>query len=374
MGATDVSVIHVDTERGWRGGQQQAAYLFRYMLDEGVRTHFICRRRSRMEDYLRVQGLPYHSEPLSGEMDLLSAGRIARFAARGGYRVLYLHSGHAVSIGLLARLMNRGLRTIAVRRVDFSIGANPASRLKYATGLVDRIVAVSENVRDVLVGDGIHPSRVEVIRSGIDIHRFDDVEPDPSLRSELGVPLDGVLVGTVAGMVGHKDYPTLLKASERVIAAEPGVFFVAVGSGPEERKVRALADSLRLDGRFRFLGERRDVGAVLKAMDVFVLASKMEGLGTSVLDAMSVGLPIVATEAGGIPEMVDDGGNGLLVPSEAPDSLSDAIIALARDSEMRQAFGSRSRERVREFDYRLMGARSLKLCRSLPFRPSGRRP
>lgn len=365
MGGADVSVLHVDTERGWRGGQQQAVYLFDHMLEQGVRTHFVCRRGSRLEAYLGERGLPYHSETLSGELDALSALRIARFAAEHEYGILYLHSAHALSVGIAARLFNRNLRTIAVRRVDFSIGRNPLSRFKYTTGLLDRIVAISENIRDVLVRDGIAPERIEVIRSGIDVHRFDGFTADPSFRSKLGIPESAVVVGTVAGMVGHKDYPNLLKAAEQVVAAEPDVFFVAAGSGPEEAAVHRLAKELSLGGRFMFLGERDDVGAVLKSMDVFVLASKLEGLGTSVLDAMSVGLPVVGTTAGGIPEMVEVGVNGLLVPSEDPSALAAAVLELARNGELRAKLGRGSLGRVDEFDYRLMGERSLALCRSV---------
>lgn len=365
MGGADVSVLHVDTERGWRGGQQQASYLFEYMLEQNVKTHFVCRRGSRLEAYLRDRRLPYHSETLLGEMDVLSALRIARFAGESRYRVLYLHSAHALSIGITARRFTPELRTIAVRRVDFPIGRNPISRLKYTTRLLDRIVAISENIRRVLIRDGIAPDRIEVIRSGIDMHRFDGVHPDPSFRSKLGIPENAVIVGTVAGMVSHKDYPNLLRAAAKVIAAEQDVYFVAAGSGPEEASIHGLARELSLGDRFRFLGERDDVGAVLKAMDVFVLASKLEGLGTSVLDAMSVGLPVVGTTAGGIPEMVESGANGLLVPSEDPGRLADSIIELARDGEFRTRLGRGSLERVREFDYRRMGERSLMLCRSV---------
>jgi len=363
MGRPDASVLHVDTERGWRGGQQQAVYLYQYMLEQGTRTDFVCRRGSRLERYMADRGHPHIALPLSGEADIVSARAIARHARDHSFNVLYLHSAHALSIGLMARLQNGTIRTIAVRRVDFPIRKNPLSLLKYTTRRLDRVVAISENIRRVMVSDGVPAEKIEVIRSGVDIHRFDD---DVALsRDAAGVPEDSIIVGTVAGMVDHKDYPTLLRAAAKVTAANNRVTFVAAGSGPERERILRLSDELGLRERFVFLGERGDIGAVLKMLDIFVLASKLEGLGTSVLDAMSVRLPVVGTLAGGIPEMVSDGENGLLVPPESHESLAEGILALVGDAKLRERLGRGALDRVRDFDHRTMGERSLELCRSL---------
>lgn len=362
----DPAVLHIDTERGWRGGQRQAAELHRLMLEGGLRSHMVCRAGSKMAEYMRSRRLPFHTEPMRGELDLPSAWRMAGFCRREGFGILWMHSAHALSLGLLARLRLRRLRTVAVRRVDFPIRGNPLSRLKYNTALLDRIVAISANVRRVLVADGIDPARIELIRSGIDTGRFRGLKADPALRAGLGIPEDAVVVGTVAAMVGHKDYPTLLRAAERVIGADGRIHFIAAGDGPLEGRIGSLAEELKLQGRFHFLGRREDIGSVLAAMDVFVLASRMEGLGTATLEAMAAGLPVVGTDAGGIPEVVSSWTNGLLVPAEDPRRLAEAMLLLCRDGDMRRRFGEASRDRAEGFDIALTARRSIELCRSLP--------
>lgn len=359
------SVLHLDTGKGWRGGQRQAVELFERMLKAGCRCRFVCRRGTPLRDYLQKGDLPFHTEPLRGELDLPSAFRIAGLCRRRGYQILYMHTAHALSIGLWAALFNRRLRTAAVRRVDFPIRRNPLSRIKYRTRMLDRIVAISENVRRVLLADGIPPEKITVIRSGIDIHRFDEARPDPGLRASLGMGEGDVLVGTAAAMVGHKDYPNLLRAAEMVVAGEPGVHFAAAGTGPMEGRIHRLAEDLDLEGRFHFLGRREDMGGFLRSLDVFVLASRMEGLGTATLEAMSVGLPVVGTDAGGIPEIIEDGVCGLVVPRENPADLARAIRRLCVDSGLRKRFGEASLERVRRFDIDTTAEKTLELCRSL---------
>ncbi|MBD3368992.1 glycosyltransferase [Candidatus Fermentibacteria bacterium] len=359
------SVLHLDTGKGWRGGQRQAVELFERMLEAGCRCHFVCRRGSPLQDYLEERDLPFHTDSLRGELDLPSAFRIANFCRRRGYQILYMHTAHALAIGLMAALLNRRLRTVAVRRVDFPVRRNPFSRIKYRTRMLHRIVAISENVRRVLLADGIPPEKITVIRSGIDIHRFDEARPDPGLRASLGMGEGDVLVGTAAAMVGHKDYPNLLRAAEILVAGEPGVHFVAAGTGPLENRIHRLAEDLDLEDRFHFLGRREDMGGFLRSLDVFVLASRMEGLGTATLEAMAVGLPVVGTDAGGIPEIIEDGVCGLVVPREDPAGLARAIQRLCRDSGLRKRFGEASLRRVGQFDIGTTVEKTVDLCRSL---------
>src|SRR5512134_1436896 len=161
-------VLHVDTERTWRGGQQQAAWLLEGLLARRWPTALVCPAGSVLEERGRSRGWPVHTTPMHGELDIAAGRRIALLARDRGLEIIHAHSGHALALGLWARLFDRRLRLVASRRVDFPIRAHFLSRLKYSAGVVDRIVCVSAAVRAQLLADGGPPERLVVIPSGVD--------------------------------------------------------------------------------------------------------------------------------------------------------------------------------------------------------------
>ena len=199
----------------------------------------------------------------------------------------------------------------------------------------------------------------------MNIHRFDTAAPPDDFRKQLGLPDDHILVGTTAAMADHKDYPNLLHAAERVCRRAANISFCAVGSGPEEAAIHKLARELNLGNRFVFTGFRKDVGNFLKSYDIFVQASYLEGLGTSILDAQSVGLPVVATRTGGIPEVVAHEKTGILVPPRDARSLADAILELAHDAPKRRRLGAAGQEAVNAFSIEKTVSRNIAMYAEL---------
>jgi len=346
---SDIKVLHIDSEKGWRGGQQQAAYLFERMSAMGFTSAMASKPGSAMESYCMDNDLPFYSIPMHGELDFSAGYRIAGICRKHGFNVLHLHSAHALATGLWAKMFFKKLHLIAVRRVDFHIKKNWFSRYKYTTSAIDRIVCISNGIKDVLCFDGIDEERLVVIHSGVDIEKFDKVTVSENFRKTIGIPEGHLVVGTVAALAGHKDYPNLLHAAKIIIEKHDNVTFCAVGDGPDEDAVHALASELGLGDRFIFTGFRKDVGSFLKIFDVFVLASYLEGLGTSILDAQAQRLPVVACRTGGVPEIVFDGENGYLVPPRDSDALARAIADLVEHPEKRRAFGERGYETVQNF-------------------------
>lgn len=359
-----VGVLHVDPVTEWRGGQQQIVYLFERMLAKGWRTEIVCQPESRLAEFCRERNLPFFALPMRGEFDLKAAFKIACHARHNNFRILHLHSAHALTLGIWAKLFNHNLRLIAARRVDFSVRKPLIGVLKYNNRLIDRIVCVSENIKRVLISDGVDPQKLTVIHSGVDLHKFDSVVAS-DLKNELGIPGDHLVVGTIAALAGHKDYPTLLRAAKQVIERFDKVTFCAVGDGAQKEKLLALHWQLHLGQRFMFLGFRSDVGALLKMFDIFALTSHKEGLGTSVLDAMIVGLPVVATSAGGIPEMIEHGANGLLITSRNDSGLAAALLDLLNNAELRKRLGQAAQQSVQRFDISETVAKTLQLYQSL---------
>lgn len=273
-----------------------------------------------------------------------------------GERIDVVHI-HSPMVAAVARPAVRSLRSRPAivytehnSWLSYSLPTRVANAATYP--LDDAHLAVSEGVaRSVMA-----PLRrdVEVLTHGIDVasvasHR----EHRDSKRKELGLEPDTVLVITVAHLREEKAYDVLLDAAARVSGAGPDVRFVSVGHGPLAAEMEARRAERHLGERFRFLGFRPDVPELLAAADIFCLASRHEGLPVALMEAYALGLPVVGTRVGGLPEVVEHGGSGILVAPEDPAALADAILALAADGECRRRFGRRAAELAGQFDSRI---------------------
>lgn len=356
-----IKVLHIDDAHGWRGGQQQAFYLIAEMHRQGFTTAIICQPNSSMAEKCREASIPFHCIRMHNELDIFAAIKIARHCKTHGYSIIHAHSAHALSLGIFAKLLHRQLKLIASRRVDFSVRKSAFSVRKYSNRFVDKIICISEKIKKVLLEDGLPEEKLIKIYSGVELNKYRRVKSDTNFRGRWNIPENHFLVGTVAALVGHKDYPTLLNAAKYVIEENNKVTFLAVGSGKDEAKIRQLAEELNLEKRFIFTGYQAEVGNFLCEFDLFVAASRKEGLGTSVLDALALGIPIVGTQAGGIPESVQDGVNGLLVPKQNSKALAEAILTLAEQPELRSKFAENAPHSVEKFSIKNTVEQTLQL-------------
>ena len=305
--------------------------------------------------------------------DLRWAGRLRRRLAARPVDVLHVHSPYVAGI---ARLVVRSLppdcrpRVISTEHLPWSGYVLPTRLLNGTTYLLDDAhIAVSRAVKYSIP----RPLRrtTTVIRHGIDLEaiRAHEGRRDEA-RAALGIGPEELAVGTVANLRPQKGYPELLRAARRVLDDGLPVVFVAVGRGPQEAELRRLHQALGLGDRFRFLGFRDDVGEVLAALDLFVLASHDEGLPLALMEAMTLGIPTVASAVGGIPEEMTDGVEGLLVPPRRPDRLADAIGLMLRNPERRARMAQAARTGSAAFDITLATRRAEALFASVAGRPS----
>lgn len=283
------------------------------------------------------------------------------------YRFDVVHTHASLAGRIAARLA--GYPAIVLTRHGLGSRAfrGPAFWLNRLAGemLTDRIIAISGAVRDHLVAGGISPERVTVIHNGVDLREFPPgLDPRP-VREELGLGT-GPVVGMIARLVPEKGHDYLLLAARQVVDRLPEARFLLVGDGPERDRLSALARQLGLEAHVLFAGFRPDIPQVVAAQDLAVLSSTSEGLGLVLLEAMAGGKPVVATRVGGIPEVVEDGYTGILVPPRDPSSLARAILGLLEDREMARRMGLAGRQRVeKKFDARGMAAATVAQYRQL---------
>jgi glycosyltransferase involved in cell wall biosynthesis len=329
-------VAHVDSARGWRGGQNQVLLSALGMRARGHEVRILCRSGGLLEARAREAGLEAPAVPFRGDLWPAAAWRLRGLLRSFAPDVVHAHDPHAVSAALLAR---GGGGLVAARRVDFPL-RGALSRRKYRA--CARVIAGSQAIARVLE-TAVAGERVRVVYEGVAPR-----PPQPGGRealAALGVPLSSPVVGNVAALVSHKDHATLLRAAALVRARRPEARFVIAGEGERRAALEAQARDLGLGESVAFAGFRRDLDRLIPAFDVFCLSSRMEGLGTSLLDAMCFARPVVATAAGGIPEAVEDGVTGRLVPARDHEALAGALLELLTDPERARLLGEAGRAR-----------------------------
>jgi L-malate glycosyltransferase len=339
--------LHVDTARSWRGGQNQALLTVLGLRARGHRTVLVAhpdgelaRRASEGHDLVRLA--PSH------ELDFAAAIRFSRVLREYRPDIIHAHDPHAVSMAAMALSTMSGSRLPALaiaRRVDFHLKANALSRWKYKQ--VDAAICSSDAIRAMVVEDGIPGERAFTVYEGVQVERI-AAHPALDVHQALWLPAGSAVVGNIAALVPHKGQRYLIEAAPAVVRAHPDTQVLIFGEGELRATLQRQIHQLGLDHNVHLVGFRPDILALLKSLDVFVMSSITEGLGTSILDAMAASKPVVATRAGGIPEVVDNDVTGLLVPTHTPAAMADAIVRLLQDAGLRRRMGEAGLARVRE--------------------------
>ena len=339
-------------------------YLAAGLQKRGHEVHVLCRAGSPCMAKARGMGLNVHALRVRGDLDVMAGRRVAKLADRLGADILHAHTSRThLTAAFAKRLSRRDPRCVVHRRVDFSIHKLPLglSGLKYRRG-VDRYIAITSAVRDVMIADGIPADRISVIHSSTDLRRFEGITRKPGLRSELGIPAGARVVGNVAALVGHKDHRNLIEAAAIVLREFPQVLFVILGEGPLRVALESQARSLGIQERVILPGFRGDIPECMAEFEVFCMSSWGEGMGSAALEAMAMCLPVVATRAGGLVEVVRDGANGLLAPARDSQALAAAICRMLADPPMARRLAQEGRHTVeREFSVERMVENTIRL-------------
>lgn len=305
------------------------------------------------------RGVPVFPIPLRGEIspraDLAAVSLLTKILREGNFTFMHAHSSKAGLIGRLAACRAGTPVVFFTAHNSIFYEQWPAwKKWLFATAesvlgrCTHRIFTVSEALRkELLAKEHLEPKRVMTVYNGIDAGRFQQPGDRRAVLRALGLPQLGQVVGTVARLATQKGIIYFLQAASMLVK-DYQVNFVVVGDGPLRRELEAQAADLGLKQRVFFTGERRDIPDILAALDLFVLPSVTEGLPLTILEAMAAGKPVVATTAGGIPEIVVDQRTGLLVPPRDAQALAWAIATLLVERSQAAQFGRAGQQRVAE--------------------------
>lgn len=361
-----MKVLQVSTPNSWRGGEQQAAYLARALKEMMVEVFMMTPLHSALSSRMLEDGIPVINFDSRGILDLSLAKKIANVCTEEKFDLIHTHDSHAHSAAVLAAAVFGNKTPIVVsRRVDFAVSSNLFSKWKYNHDSIKKIICVSEMILKITAPSIRNQDKLAVVHSGINTEQYDFIPSGNLLKEELNLSSDTLLVGNLSALADHKDFPTFLKVAKRVINENALVHFVIAGSGDEKEFIEKFIEENKLSSRIHLLGFRKDVTKVMKSLDVFLITSKTEGLGTIVLEAFAAGIPVVATRAGGIPELVTDQVTGLLRDVGDVEGLTQAVHQILSNHELRNSLVNNAKTKVQGFSFLATAQKTLSIYQEI---------
>jgi glycosyltransferase involved in cell wall biosynthesis len=333
----------MDAGREWGGAERQALVLAREIRSRGFASRFVVQPESPLHKKAVAEGLPVLALRMPGGRSLGSALRLAAAMKRERCLLVHFHDGPSLAVGATAASWAK----VPIRVLSRQGEPRPRSG-RAAVKNVDAVIAGSEGVRDILVRGGLPEKSVEVIPAGIDFSPYQDIKSRDFLRKEFSLAADDFLVGIVAGLEDPRSYHEMLGAAKIIVEHAPKTKVIILGEGALRLEPDKKGHDFPSSGVVYYLGFRDHQAQALASLDVFVTTSPLIGFGGGLLDAMASRVPVVATQAGGAPDVLVHRETGLLVPPRDPHPLAEAVLKLYLDRNLAARLAQSGQEAVRE--------------------------
>lgn len=340
-----MKILHVEAGMHLYGGALQVCFLAEGLNQRGVQNLLVCPPGSAVADEARRRGISVESMPIRGDLDVVMVPRLVRLLKKWRPDVLHLHSRRGCDVwGSIAGRI-AGVPVVLSRRVD---NTEPDWWAKIKYRIPQRVVTISKGIERVLLSEGVSPGRVICVPSAVDTDQYiPNAEASAELRREFGLPEAGFVIGMAAQFIERKGYRVLLAAMPSILRAFPAAQLLLFGRGPMLASLQQQVESdTLLRTHVRFAGFRDDLWRWLPGLDLLVHPAYMEGLGVTLLQGASSGVPIVAGRAGGIPEIVLPGVNGELIEPGDVSGLADKVNGLLDRPDVRKKYGQAGRDHV----------------------------
>ena len=325
-----MKILELESSKGW-GGQEKRTVRLNNNLDYDI-FWAVSKESELFKRENEINGKFFPIE-IRKTYDLKAIWQVVKIIKKYNIDIISTHSGKDAWVGAIAGKIT-GKKVIRTRHLLTPINSPTSYNLS------DKVVCVSKQVKNHLASRGVKEEKLKVIYTGIDTKKFTPtIKKD--LKKELGI--DGVLVGIVAVLRAAKRHTDLINAIKDL-----DVKLAIIGDGPQRENLENLIKELNLENKVFMLGHRDDVSEILPSLDIFVLPSSQEALGTSILEASACGVSVVASNVGGIPECVEDGKSGFLFEAQNVKDLREKLTLLINDENLRKQFGEYGRKMAEE--------------------------
>jgi glycosyltransferase involved in cell wall biosynthesis len=340
-----LTILHTESSLGWGGQENRTLNEMLTMREKGHRMLLACQPEAKLGIRAREAGFLVTEIKMRGALDIPAILAFRRLISRESIQIVNTHSSKDTLVaGLAVRSMIFGRpRLVRTRHLALPI----TSTFTYS-GLPDHVVTVSAFVGEYLVSAGVPREKITAVPTGIDLTRYQCTPEGGTLKTELGLHADSVLIGTVAILRKKKGHAELLEAVPTILVQHPEARFVFAGDGAQTENLKKRIAEMGLQDKVFMLGLRRDVINVLQSLDIFVLPTHQEALGTAFIEASAMGLPCIGTNVDGVPEVVADGETGWLVPAQNSEAIAAAILHLLDNPALCAQMGEAASARVRQ--------------------------
>ncbi|MBI5666028.1 MAG: glycosyltransferase family 4 protein [Nitrospirae bacterium] len=356
-----MNILHTETLKKW-GGQQNRVLMESIGLQQrGHRIVIACHRGSVLAGKAKAAGLRVYEMNMSKRFYVPNILKLIRVIKTDKIDIVSTHSSvDSWTGGIAAKLTNTKL--VRFRHNLYTIRRGPLAKFIYA--IPDKIIAISPVIKDLLTRYGINDDKLLTICSSVDIKRFDAGVED--IRKEMNLPEDVLVIGNTSSFVEAKGQEYLMQAFNIIGRTVPCILLFA-GRVSDEKKNRMIIHiDNDLRDRVMFIGHRDDIPRVVKVFDVFVFASWVEGLGTSLIEAMTMGRTVAVSDIPTFRDFVEDGNTGLFFKVKDPKAIAEKVISLLKDKQMRERLGRNARAAALErFSYDRMTDRTEAMYREV---------
>ncbi len=353
-----INVVHLVEELGIGGLEKVLVTIALNLNKEKYNVSVWCVNKGGFfADKLAEEGIDVKILNISTSRNPIAIYRLYKLLKHYKIDIIHTHAYSAGTVGRISAFLARVPVIISHNHSVHNYYNKYYHLVEWALSLItDRIICVSDIVNKFAnETQGINAERLMTIYNGTNdiypVHRNVTIK----LKEELGVPPEHTVIGTITHMEEHKGVLYLIQTASYLLKSRKDLIFLLVGDGAQEKELRKLSANLNIEKNVLFTGERSDIPEILSLIDIFILPSLREGLGLSILEAMASGRPVIATNVGGIPEVVTDGVSGILVPPKNPEALQDAMVELLDDKEKQETMGFNGKRIYSErFNFRTM--------------------
>jgi len=345
-----MTIIHISSAKTWRGGEQQIAYLLVELAERKIQQIMLCPVNSPLHLFCEKQSIPVKTFAKRSGVDLGLAWQLTRLCRRSVRPIIHVHDSQAHTAAFIsATLWMNKTPVIIHRRVGFPLKKSFLTGLKYNHHSISRIICVSEYVREHMNAVLANTGKTVTVYDGIDLTKFQGKTKCRILKERFNFSDKHILIGNTSAITEEKDYFTFIDTADILLRNHDDLRFFIIGDGSQKQIITDYIEEKGLSDKILLTGFVNNIQDILPELDLFLFTSVMEGLGTSLLDAFACRIPVVSTNAGGIPEIVKDHITGLVVGIKKPAEMAIAVEAILTNPELKHKLVENAYVWVQEF-------------------------